>query len=135
VGHQCRERGEALGLNGSHFARAHIIDALGKLGQRPQADLRNAIKEAVSAVESAARVVTGIEKATLDDALKVLERTGRVHPTLKAAWSKLYGYTSDEHGVRHAMTEDPKVDFKTAKYMVVSCAAFVNLLSQIDPTS
>jgi hypothetical protein len=114
-------------------ARRHIIDALDKLSQKPEPDVRNAITEAVSAVESAARVVAGKHKATLADALKVLEKAGNVHPALKDAWLKLYGYTSDEHGLRHAMTEDPNIDFATAKYMVVSCAAFVNFLSMLPP--
>lgn len=59
----------------------------------------------------------------------MLESDGRVHPALKEAWVKLYGYTSDEGGLRHAMQEEPDIDFATVKYMVVSCAAFVNLLS------
>ena len=114
-------------------ARTHIIDALDKLSQKPEPDFRNAITEAVSAVESAARVVTGKPKAMLTDALNVLDAEHKVHPALKAAWGKLYGYTSDEQGLRHAMTNDPNVDFATAKYMVVSCAAFVNVLSALPP--
>lgn len=109
-------------------ARQHIQDALSKLAQRPSPDLRNAITEAVSAVESAARIVSGNRRATLGDAIKVLDKSGHLHPALRDAWLKLYGYTSDEHGLRHAMLEDPEIDFATAKYMVVSCAAFVNLL-------
>jgi CBS domain-containing protein len=101
------------------------------LSQKPDPDLRNAIKEAISSVESAARVLTGKPKATLSDAIKILEKARQVHPALKDAWIKLYGYTSDEPGVRHAMTEEPGIDFATAKYMVVSCAAFVNLLSTL----
>ena len=121
---------EALAI-GDQFngARQHVKEALTKLAQRPNPDSRIAITEAVSAVESAARIVTGNHKATLGDALKVLEKRGHVHPALKDAWLKLYGYTSDEHGLRHAMTEEVDIDFATAKYMVVSCAAFVNLLS------
>jgi len=116
-------------------ARKHLVDALDKLGHKPQPDVRNAITEAVSAVEAAARVVTGKKSATLGDALKVLEGKHGLHTALKEAWLKLYGYTSDEQGLRHAMTEDPQIDFETAKYMVVSCAAFVNLLSTLPPKS
>ncbi len=112
-------------------ARHHITDALEKLSLKPVPDLRNAITEAISAVESAARVVTGEEKATLADGLKALEKQKEIHPALKQAWLKLYGYTSDEQGLRHAMTDVPDIDFATAKYMVVSCSAFVNLLSQL----
>lgn len=114
-------------------AREHLHNALQQLAQKPDPDCRNAITEAVSAVESAARVVSGNLKATLADALKALDKNGKVHPALKDAWLKLYGYTSDEQGLRHAMTEESAVDFPTAKYMVVSCAAFVNLLSTLPP--
>jgi len=112
-------------------ARCHITDALEKLSLKPVPDLRNAITEAISAVESAARVVTGRDKATLADGLKALEKHKEIHSALKEAWLHLYGYTSDEQGLRHAMTDVPDIDFATAKYMVVSRAAFVNLLSQI----
>lgn len=107
--------------------RVHISSALEKLAQRPEPDLRNAVKEAISAVESAARIITGREKATLGDLLKILEEQG-LHSALREAWSKLYGYTSNENGVRHAMIEEPAIDFTLAKYLVVACAAFVNFL-------
>jgi len=41
---------------------------------------------------------------------------------------KLYGYTSDEDGIRHAILNDPELGFAEAKFMVVSCSAFVNYL-------
>ncbi|MBC7109325.1 MAG: hypothetical protein H5T41_11205, partial [Methanomassiliicoccales archaeon] len=67
--------------------RAHINSALEKLAQRPEPDLRNAVKEAISAVESAARIITGTgrKKATLGDLLKVLEEQG-LHSALREAW-------------------------------------------------
>ena len=86
------------------------------------------MKEAISAVESAARAVTGRDKATLGNLLEILKKERGLHPALEKAWSSLYGYTSDEDGVRHAMISEPDVDFALAKYMVVICAAFVNYL-------
>jgi len=32
-----------------------------------------------------------------------------IHPALEGAFVKLYGYTSDEQGIRHAMTEQGDV--------------------------
>jgi hypothetical protein len=64
-------------------------------------DARNSIKESISAVESTTKVIAQTPKATLEDALKVLDKQGDLHPCLKAAFSKLYGYTSDEGGIRH----------------------------------
>ena len=40
----------------------------------------------------------------------------------------IYGYTSDEDGIRHSMLELPKINFEDAKYMLVSCSAFINYL-------
>ena len=119
--------------DGFSGARTHICSALEKLAQRPEPDLRNAVKEAISAVESAACVITGDAGATLGKALNALESQGHLHPALKSAWSKMYGYTSDEDGIRHALSGAVAcIDFATAKYMVVSCAAFVNLLVASD---
>ena len=52
-----------------------------------------------------------------------------IHGALKAAFVKLYGYTSDADGIRHAILDEPNVDFDEAKYMVVVCSAFVNYLA------
>lgn len=46
-------------------ARSHIQHAVRLFGQKPQPDYRNAIKEAMSAVELAARIITGNKKAML----------------------------------------------------------------------
>ena len=62
--------------------------------------------------------------------MKKLEDCGtKLHPALKQGFLKIYGYTSDEGGVRHAegmFVSD--VTFEEAKFMLVSCSAFVNFL-------
>ncbi len=110
--------------------RAHLQTTLQLFADRKEPDYRNSIKEAISAVESLARLICGKEKATLGDALKRIEKHTKVglHPALKAAFEKLYGYTSDEHGIRHAMTEDANVGQAEAQYMLVACSAFVSYL-------
>jgi len=41
----------------------------------------------------------------------------------------LYGYTSDSGGIRHALSdEDVTPTFEDAKFMLVSCSAFINYL-------
>ena len=40
--------------------------------------------------------------------------------------SAMYGYTSDADGIRHAMTEASDLTYSDAKYMLVTCTAFVN---------
>lgn len=51
-----------------------------------------------------------------------------MHPALKGSFEKLYGYTSDAEGIRHALLDEPNLDFEDAKFMLVSCSAFVNYL-------
>ena len=107
---------------------AHLERALALLTDRKQPDYRNSIKESVSAVEAMARVVSGNEKATLGEALKVLEKGGKLHVALKDGFSKIYGYTNDEHGIRHAMLDVPDLTQDDAKYFLLSCTSFVNYL-------
>ena len=52
-----------------------------------------------------------------------------MHPDMKEAFKKLYHYTSDSGGIRHAlMDQKTQPLFDDAKFMLVSCSAFVNYL-------
>ena len=89
----------------------------------------NSIKESISAVEALCREIT--TENTLGDALKKLEKNGVNIPAfLKSGFEKLYIYTNNEKtGIRHALmdnTETPQYD--EAKFMLVSCCAFVNYI-------
>ena len=108
--------------------QAHLKTALILLADRKAPNFRNSIKESISAVEAISQVLTGNAKATLGAALKTLEETTTMHPALKKSLLSLYGYTSDEGGIRHAMLEEPKLTFNDAKFMLVSCTAFTNYL-------
>jgi hypothetical protein len=70
--------------------------------------------------------VSNDKKATLGEALKVLEKRGVLHPALKSAFSSLYGYTSDAEGIRHALMEESNLTSADARFMLISCSAFVN---------
>lgn len=110
--------------------RSHIRKALNLLSDRENPDYKNSIKESISAVESICHIICRDKKATLGKALNQLEENGiKVHKALKEAFCKLYGYASDEGGIRHAegMFES-NVSFEDSKYFLVSCCAFVNYL-------
>lgn len=106
----------------------HLKRSLELLSDRRNPDYRNSIKEAISAVEAMARQITGNPKASLGDALSTLSRDGNLHGGLKAGFSSLYGYTSDEGGIRHGMLTEPHLTQADARYFLVSCSAFVNYL-------
>lgn len=110
--------------------KAHIEKAVGFLADREHKDYKNCIKESISAVESVCRIIVGDEKATLGEAIKKLKGKGvKFHQALEKSFSMLFGYTSDEGGIRHAeRLFVSEVSFEEAKFMLVSCSAFVNYL-------
>ena len=114
-------------------SRFHITKAMGLLSNRADPDYANSVKESISAVEAACRAVTGDDHAVVSEAVKRLRSEGQVHPALADGWLKLYAFTCDEDGIRHASNGgELHVDFAIAKYMLVSCSAFVNYLVQMD---
>ncbi len=106
----------------------HIKTALDFLSDKKTPDYRNSIKESISAVEAICRLITGKDDATLGQALKVIKDKITVHPALEEAFSNLYGYTSNADGIRHSLLDEPDIDFEDAKFMLVSCSAFINYL-------
>lgn len=107
----------------------HLVRALELLSNRENPDYRNSIKESISAVEAYSIILTNDSKATLGKALTQIEKKFKLHNGLKTAFSALYGYTSDSGGIRHSLLEDDvKITFEDAKFMLVSCSAFINYL-------
>ncbi|MBU7047366.1 MAG: hypothetical protein HXS54_13115 [Theionarchaea archaeon] len=107
---------------------SHLQSALNLISDRQSPDYRNSIKESISAVEAMCKLITGSTRATLGDCLKKIDEKIELHPALKEAFSKLYGYTSSSDGIRHAMIEKANLSFEDAKFMLVSCSAFINYL-------
>lgn len=116
--------------------REHLTSALNHLSNRKNPDYRNSIKESISAVEGFCVYLTNNPKATLGDTLKIIESKYSLHGALKRAFSSLYGYSSDSGGIRHSLIEnDTRVTVDEAKFMLVSCSAFINYLrSKISET-
>jgi hypothetical protein len=106
----------------------HLRRALELLSKKESPDYRNSIKESISAVEAICQLIASDNRATLGKALKEIEKTIGVHPSLKSALDKLYGYTSDADGIRHVLLEESSLGFEDAKFMLVVCSAFTNFL-------
>ena len=111
---------------GAKGARSHLISSGTELRNGNWAD---SIRESIHAVESVAVLLDEKEK-TLSGALKKIGKNGNLHGGLKNAFQMLYGYTSDEEGVRHALVyqDTPKVDETDALFMLGACASFVSYL-------
>jgi hypothetical protein len=82
----------------------------------------------MSAVESVLWIATG-SKDDFSIALRTFEaRFGKLHGALSKAVNNLYGYASDEEGVRHGATEASEVGETEARLMLITCSAVVNYL-------
>lgn len=106
----------------------HLEKSLSFYSDRKNPDYKNSIKESISAVESMCCIICG-KKVELGKALGKLEKNGiYIHGAMKNGFQALYGYASDESGIRHGGIEDKEVTEEDAKFMLVSCSAFVNYL-------
>ena len=120
---------EAISTAKFKEVQIHLKTALDYLSNRDKQDYRNSIKESISAVESICTLISGNEKATLGEALHLIESKYKLHSALKKAFSALYGYTSDSGGIRHSLlNDDIIVKMEDAKFMLVICSAFINYL-------
>lgn len=107
----------------NHFEKALLF-----YSDRKNPDYKNSIKESISAVESMCCIICE-EKVELGKALGKLEKNGiYIHGAMKNGFQALYGYASDESGIRHGGIEDKEVTEEDAKFMLVTCSAFVNYL-------
>ncbi len=111
----------------------HINRALELLSDKKSPDYRNSIKESISAVEAICKLIANNKNATLTLAIETIKKGKKMkihpmHPDLGIAFSKLYGYTNKSDGIRHALMDEPNLDFEDAKFMLVSCSAFINYL-------
>ena len=110
---------------------SHISKALSLYADRKNPDYENSIKESISAVESICCIITGQTgaTATLGKTIKKLKDKGiYIHSAMESAFSSLYGYTSDEDGIRHGGIDFSNAPAEDAKFMLVSCSAFINYL-------
>ena len=113
------ESAKSAGYSG---ARVHLVRAGEALAQGAWAD---SVRESIHAVESVTRIISS-EGTTLSSALVVLQKKGRMNPNLKRAMNALYDYTSDQHGIRHALIfDEADVSENDALYMFSVCSAFV----------
>lgn len=112
-------------------ATKHVQNALSLYANRDRPDYRNSIKESISAIESAFSSINGERSRNLSSALALAEKKGfKLHPALKNGISNIYGWTSDEEGVRHAFFENEgDIGERQAKLMLVLCSALLNFLT------
>jgi hypothetical protein len=110
---------KASGLAGS---REHLKSASAELSA---GNFSDSIRESVHAVESVVRVLEDFGKA-----LAKLESKAKIHGALVAGFKSIYGFSSDEQGIRHPLLDKgaPAVDEVDAMFMLGACSAFISYL-------
>ena len=114
---------------GMDGASVHLRQAAGHLRHQRYAE---SIAASVHAVESVARLLDPAASKDLGPALNSLEKSGLLkHRALKSGILKLYGYASDEQGVRHALLDQEAADVgeDEALFMYGACACFAAYLA------
>ena len=113
--------------HGAQGARSHIRNAIQAFNSN---DYPSSIEHSISAIESLARIISGEPKAELGKALSRIDQSANIHGSMKIAFTKLYGYTSDEEGLRHSLLYKEKADADEADalFMISACSAFATYL-------
>lgn len=98
----------------------------------PERDLQNAAKEAMSALESAAKIVSGRSSDSLGQALKHLSQSRRLDPSLSRALEALWGYVSRKPFVRHGGVRPEELGESEASFVLEVSRSAISLLLSID---
>ncbi len=103
----------------------HLQNARDAFANRQKPDYHKTIAESVNAVEALCKIILQDDSATLGKAVKKLN----IHPSLEDSISKLYGFASDEGGIRHSHKKGSNnIDEHTARFILVTCHSIVNYL-------
>lgn len=112
---------------------AHFNKALELLSDKKTPDFSNSIKESISAIESCFKVFFNNPNIKFGDALNNLEHKHALDKQIKESINKIYAFSNNVGAIRHALkpgeTSD-KITLAEAKYMLVTCSAFINYLKE-----
>lgn len=112
---------------------SHLNKALELLSDKKTPDFSNSIKESISAIESYFKVFFNNPNIKFGDALNNLEHAHGLDKQIKESINKIYAFSNNVGAIRHALKpgETPdKIKLAEAKYMLVTCSAFINYLKE-----
>lgn len=114
----------------SDLVKTHLKQALILLSDRTSPDFRNSIKESISAIEAQCKIICEEPTPTLTKSLEIIQQRGQVkiHPRLNETFQKLYSWTNDDGGIRHALMNEPNIYREDAQFVLIACSTFINYL-------
>lgn len=109
-----------------------ISKSISFLGERHNKDYKNAIKEAIIAVEQLFNIILKSSGLTLTNALNQICDKIDININLKESIKELYKYTNEVNGIRHGNNKDSdEISFDEAKYVLLICSATINYFSTL----
>ena len=106
----------------------HLNQTLKLMSDRTNPNYSKSMHDSISAVEGLAKILLEDDSITLGKAIPKLRTKYSLHPVLMESLNKLYGYTSDEDGIRHGSPNPSTMSYIDAKFMLVACTNFINYL-------
>ncbi len=107
-----------------------LRNALRMFSSRLEPDYPNCIKEAISAVETLTKMISGNPNADMGAAMRVIrgKKLIPIHACLTSGMEKLYLYACEEarHGLKPGQERTP--DVADAQYMLATCSACISYL-------
>jgi len=116
-------------------ADEHFEKAIKHLNVRPNPDVENCVKDAVSAIESVGRIIVNDEKALLSDIVKGMVGKGTIPKPLDQTIQKLYAYRGDQPGVAHGLVGASEVTVDEAEFVLAMSAAIIIYLVKKGPNT
>jgi len=114
-----------------HSVYEHLSKALSLFSDRKSPDYSNTIKESISAVDSLLKIVCNNKKTLAQNIKKVCEKLN-LHPAFCQAIEKLYGWSSDDKGIRHGKSPGESDPLQAeAKFVLIAATAFINYLLDV----
>ena len=120
-------------LNASSSAvNKHLKAAAEMLQSKTEGNIRNSIKESISAVAAAFHFICGENANSIDKYIQICEKKRipiQLHKCFRDGLGKFYSWTSGKQGMRHEITdEQTKATYADAQFMLHICSAAINML-------
>lgn len=110
----------------------HLKAASKYLKVKDESNIRNSIKESISAVLAAFYLICNDRQSSISGYLNLCKKRGlkvQLNPCFQLGFAKFYDWTSGEQGIRHEILEgESPPSYADAQFMLHVCAAAVNML-------
>lgn len=119
---------ESLNVPFGNYA-SHIAESLHALSDRKHPNYENSIQSAVKGLEELVNRLLGETGNSLGDGIRKVGEQKGLHQAFVKAISNLFGFASDENGLRHGNGKEAhKLDFDEAKCILLLCCTVANYL-------